>query len=161
MLLEAFYEKRRDELVAALSSYSGDREAAADAVQEAFLRALNNRALLSGMQEKTLWSWLYATAKNALIDEKRKASRTRQYDNVDEFDLVDDLADGLVDTILVGELMHKLPANLFPIISLRYFGGLNATEIGALKGIPPATVRSQIRSALSIMKKHMKSSNLY
>ena len=152
MRLEAFYEQHKDELIAVLTRYSRDGEAAADAVQESFLKALKNYILLSDMQDKTLWSWLYTTAKNVLIDEKRKASRAEQCDVIDEVDPAGDLE----DMILVGEMLHKLPPNLSQVVSLRYFGGLNATEIGAMIGIPPATVRSQIRSALSIMKKHIK-----
>jgi len=148
-LLEAYYERHKDELVGVLSRYSGDREAAADAVQEAFVKALQRRALLSGMEEKSLWSWLYTTAKNALTDEKRKAARLEPYGDRDE---ADTSAADPTDALLVEQLLHKLPPNLIYVVSLRYFGGLNATEIGAMKGIPPATVRSQLRAAISILK---------
>ena len=86
MRLEVFYAQHKDELVAILTRYAGDREAAADAVQEFFLRALNNYTALSAMQEKTLWSWLYTAAKNALIDKKRKTSRTAQHEAFDDAD---------------------------------------------------------------------------
>ena len=149
MLLEAFYEQHKDQLTAVLSRYSGDREASADAVQESFLKALNNRAALSEMPEKQLWSWLYSTAKNALIDEKRKGKRT-------DLNEIDDAAiafDDPTDAILARQLLYKLPANLMQVVSLKYFGGLSSSEIGAMKGIPPATVRSQLRSAMTMMKK--------
>lgn len=151
MHLETFYQQHKDELVAVLARYSGDDEAAVDAVQEAFLKALKNLTNLSEMQEKSLWSWLYTTAKNVLIDEKRKTSRLEQYDIYDEVDPAGDL----IDTILLKDLLHKLPTRLIHVVSLRYFGGLNATEIGALKDIPPATVRSQLRSAMSIMRRYI------
>ena len=54
MLLEAFYELNKDKLSSVLARYSSDREAAADAVQDAFLKALQNRGTLSNMQEKSL-----------------------------------------------------------------------------------------------------------
>ena len=151
MRLEVFYEQHKDEMVAVLARYSGDREAAADAVQESFLKALKNHALLSEMPEKTLWSWLYTTAKNALVDEKRKMSRIEPYGDYDEADPAGDP----IDAMLVKDLLHKLPQNLIHVVALRYFGGLNATEIGTLKGIPPATVRSQLRAALQIMRKYI------
>jgi len=149
--LELFYEQHKDELVAVLTRYSGDHDLAVDAVQEAFLKALNKLANPSEMQEKSLWSWLYTTAKNVLIDEKRKGSRIDQYNDFDEAGLADDFD----DIIFVKELLHKLPPNLIHIVSLKYFGGLNAAEIGELKGIPSATVRSQLRSAISIMRRHV------
>ncbi len=153
VLLETFYEQHKDELTSVLSRYASDREAAADAVQESFLKALQNYAVLSRMQEKSLWSWLYTTAKNALIDDKRKTSRNELYDDFDSFDEADP-ADDPTDAIMVRELLHRLPPNLIHVVSLRYFGGLNSTEIGVMKGIPAATVRSQLRAAMGILKRY-------
>jgi len=149
--LEAFYAQNKDKLTAVLERYSGDSEAAADAVQDAFLRALKNRDTFSKMQEKSLWSWLYTTAKNALIDEKRKSTRLLPLDGYDEADPAGDFT----DTIAVREMLHKLPPGLMHIVSLRYFGGLNATEIGRLKNVPPATVRTQLRTAMQLLRKHV------
>jgi len=151
VLLEAFYELNKDKLTSVLARYSSDREAAADAVQDAFLKALQNRGTLSNMQEKSLWSWLYTTAKNALIDEKRKTSRNEPLGSYEKTGPAEDLTDAIV----VRDTLHKLPPDLMHIVSLRYFGGLNATEIGRLKGMPPATVRSQLRAALAILKRHI------
>ena len=149
--VEVFYEMNKDKMTDVLSRYSGDTEGAADAVQEAFLKALRNREMFSNMPEKSMWSWLYTTAKNALIDEKRKASR---FDALGDHDEIDPAGD-FVDTIVIEELLHKLPENLFHIVSLRYFGGMNATEIGEFKNISPATVRSQLRAAINILRKHI------
>jgi len=149
--VEVFYEMNKNKMTDVLSRYSGDAEGAADAVQEAFLKALKNREMFINMQEKSMWSWLYTTAKNALIDEKRKTSR---FDALGDHDEIDPAGD-FVDTIAIEELLHKLPENLSHIVSLRYFGGMNATEIGEFKNIPPATIRSQLRAALSILRKHI------
>jgi RNA polymerase sigma-70 factor (ECF subfamily) len=146
MTLETYYVRHKDELTAVLSRYSGDEEAAADAVQDAFLKALKTNITLP---EKSLWSWLYTTAKNRLIDEKRKAARSGPVDGIDEFAVDDDPT----DKIMVRQLLHKLPPHLSHVVSLRYFGGMNASEIGQMKGLPPATVRSQLRAALSMIKK--------
>jgi len=151
VLLEAFYEQNKDKLTTVLAQYSRDLEASADAVQYAFLKALENRDALSKMQEKSLWSWLYTTAKNALIDEKRKASRNQSLGDYDEVDPAGDLT----DAVAIRDLLHKLPPNLMHVASLRYYGGLNATEIGRLNGVPPSTVRSQLRAAMQILRKHI------
>ena len=150
MLLEAYYEDNKDKLTSVLARYSGDYDASADAVQEAFIRALKNRALLCAMPEKSLWSWLYTAAKNALTDEKRKTSRLEQFEDRGEAGPESDPT----DAILAKEMLYKLPPNLMNVVALRYYGGLNATEIGEMKGIPAATVRSQLRAALAILKKH-------
>ena len=151
MSLEIFYEENKNRMINTLTAYSRDNEAARDAVQNAFLKAFENYDTLSLMPEKALWSWLYTTAKNSLTDEKRKTSRFMSHEMSDEADLTADPT----DAILVKQLLHKLPENLLHIVSLRYFSGLNATEIGKLKGIPPATVRSQLRAGISILKKYV------
>ena len=150
-MLEAYYVQNKDKLTAVLTRYSSDREAAADAVQDAFLKALQNRDIYSAMQEKSLWSWFYTTAKNALIDEKRKMARLLALDGFDEAYSTGDIT----EAIAVRDLLGKLPTDLMHVVYLRYYAGLNATEIGELKGIPPATVRSQLHTAIKIMRRYV------
>ena len=100
------------------------------------------------MPEKSLWAWLYAAAKNALIDEKRKGKRLEPYEDYDEADWPNDPT----DAILARDLLYKLPPNLMHVVSLRYIAGLNASEIGAMEGLPAATVRSRLRTAITLMK---------
>lgn len=151
MLLEKFYENNKDQLISKLTSYSGDKEAAKDAVQETFLKALANRELLFQMPEAALWSWLYTTAKNSLTDEKRRTGRLVAYDDYDEVDPAGDYT----TTIMVKQLLHHLPDHLVHVVSLRYYGNLNSTEIGKLIGIPAATVRTQLRTAITILRKYI------
>ncbi|MCL2080595.1 MAG: sigma-70 family RNA polymerase sigma factor [Oscillospiraceae bacterium] len=151
--MEVFYELHKDELVAVMTRHSRDGEKSKDAVQEAFLKALNHREALSAMKQKSLWAWMYTAAKNALIDEKRRTARVVAYEDTGMAEAADPAPDP-TDAIMVRELMHRLPPELMRIVSLRYFGGMNATEIGEMKGIPPSTVRSQLRTALSILRKY-------
>jgi len=44
--------------------------------------------------------------------------------------------------------ISQLDAELRVVVALRYFAGLDATEIGAALSIPPATVRTRLRRAL-------------
>lgn len=45
-----------------------------------------------------------------------------------------------------------LPADLLVVVSLRFYAGLDATEIGAILDIPPATVRTRLRRALQVLR---------
>lgn len=38
------------------------------------------------------------------------------------------------------------------VVALRYYAGLDATEIGAALGIPPATARTRLRRALELLR---------
>lgn len=45
-----------------------------------------------------------------------------------------------------------LPADLLVVVSLRFYAGLDATEIGAMLDMPPATVRTRLRRALQLLR---------
>jgi RNA polymerase sigma-70 factor (ECF subfamily) len=45
------------------------------------------------------------------------------------------------------------------LIALRYFAGLDATEIGAMLGAPPATVRTRLRRALALLRQRLNGPN--
>jgi RNA polymerase sigma-70 factor (ECF subfamily) len=148
-LLEIIYSENFDSLVSALTAFSRDEQAAEDAVQQAFLQALKHRETLEAMPEKSARSWLYATAKNALVDAKRRSKRLLALDpDVEQGYTPPDIADSLTVT----GLLAALPGDLRQIVELRYFTGLNATDIGQSLGIPPATVRTKLRSALQKMR---------
>lgn len=42
------------------------------------------------------------------------------------------------------------------LIALRYYAGLDASEIGALLGVPAATVRTRLRRALTLLRAQLK-----
>lgn len=56
------------------------------------------------------------------------------------------------------DLRHALAA-LEPesqqLIALRYFAGLDSTELGAMLGLPPATVRTRLRRALLLLRQRL------
>ncbi len=41
------------------------------------------------------------------------------------------------------------------LIALRYFAGLDSAEIGAMLGAPPATVRTRLRRALTLLRQRL------
>jgi len=58
-----------------------------------------------------------------------------------QVDVTDQLADVLA-----------LPEHLRVVVALRYYAGLDATEIGAALGIPAGTVRSRLHRALEQLR---------
>lgn len=149
MLLEVCFQNHKDEFIKKLTHYSRDEDTSLDAVQEAFLRALNNREYLESLNESALKAWIYVTSKNILIDNKRKSSRITSFTQEESY--VEDLDNKL----LVEDLLKNLPGDLIQVVSMKYFGDLNSTEIGKLLNIPAATVRTRLRLANSIMKKYL------
>jgi RNA polymerase sigma-70 factor (ECF subfamily) len=56
------------------------------------------------------------------------------------------------------DALAQLPDELRAIVTLRYFGGLDASEIGSVLGAPPATVRTCLRRALGLLRTQLQPS---
>lgn len=55
----------------------------------------------------------------------------------------------------VREAIRRLDTDHQQLVALRYYVGLDATEIGAALGVPPATVRTRLRRALALMRDYL------
>jgi RNA polymerase sigma-70 factor (ECF subfamily) len=51
--------------------------------------------------------------------------------------------------------IDTLDDDLRLVVVLRYYSGMDATEVGAILGIPPATVRTRLRRALRMLRGQM------
>jgi RNA polymerase sigma-70 factor (ECF subfamily) len=51
--------------------------------------------------------------------------------------------------------VNELREELQVIVALRYYAGMDATEVGDALGIPPATVRTRLKRALGILRERM------
>jgi RNA polymerase sigma-70 factor (ECF subfamily) len=56
------------------------------------------------------------------------------------------------DTLDLQRAISELNDDLRYIIALRFYAGLDATEIGALLETPPATIRTRLRRALTLLR---------
>ena len=100
-----------------------------------------------------MMAWLYACARNAAVDIKR---RERRYAPMPDYDTPDTEGLDLTNKMTVEELTRVLPPELSIPIHMKYYQGMYSTEIGHIMGIPPATVRTRLRKALSVMRRNMK-----
>ena len=55
--------------------------------------------------------------------------------------------------------IDTLDETLRLVVVLRYYSGMDATEVGAILGIPPATVRTRLRRALRTLRGRMSAAN--
>ena len=53
------------------------------------------------------------------------------------------------------EALLELPTELKVVVTLRYFGGMDSSEIGHALGLPAATIRSRLRRALTLLRDHL------
>ena len=121
-----------------------DMREAEDAAQETFLRALTHIGDLQDLSSEQRRAWLYKTAQRLYIDHIRKAARETDSDPAD-LEITPFQED--FSAPAVGQLVGRLPPEEQAIFILRHFEGYNATELGEIFSLPPATVRSRLAAA--------------
>lgn len=126
---------------------TGQRAAAEDVAQEAFLRAMINYHILAPLDERGRWAWLRKTARNLFIDQCRRDRRSGE--EVPEIPIEENFTRAEVWRA-IGELRDG-ERELF---YLRYFAGFNSTELGKMFDLSPSTVRARLRSARETLKKN-------
>ncbi len=146
-MLTGLYERHYNEILSFSMSLTKNLQAAEDITQEAFMRMLANSDTLLGLSQPQCRSWLYKTAKNIFIDRARK-QRFEAETETEEKSTEDDLS-----SVMVAQLLYKLPQPEGALFRLRYFEGYNATELGEMFNLPPSTVRSKLSDARSILRR--------
>jgi len=128
----------------------GDRGRAEDAVQEAFA-AIWRSAASYRPERGPAAGWLYAVARNAIIDRFRKAG-----DPVAEVPELVSAEAGppeRAEASFVSWRVHRALETLSPrereVIELAYWSGMSQSEVAAYLGIPLGTVKTRTRSALA------------
>ena len=167
MRIEEAFKEYRESMLRAMLSFSGDEEAAEDGVSHAFTQALVHRSMLEAMPEPAMKAWLYAAARNAIVDIKRKETRFSHFTGFTKFNETGDeeIADPrqedftvkLVAQQFVEQLLETLDDSLRIPIELKYYETMNATEIGEAMNLPAATVRTRLRTAMLRLREEQNS----
>jgi len=128
---------------------------AEDAAQEAFVRAW--RAWPELRDVRDVRPWLLRIVVNVCQSWLRGSFGTHRHRSIPIVDdlplLSDDLGDTAhADALDLAEAIAALEVDLRTIVQLRYFAGLDATEIGAVLHVAPATIRTRLRRALTLLR---------
>jgi RNA polymerase sigma-70 factor (ECF subfamily) len=128
----------------------GDRGRAEDATQETFASIW--RSASSYRSERGPGApWLYAVARNAIVDRARARSETPT-DVPDEASSEPgppDEAERSWVAWRVHRALQELPEHERPLLELAYWSGLSQSEIADFLNIPLGTVKTRTRAALS------------
>jgi RNA polymerase sigma factor (sigma-70 family) len=134
-----------------------DRQLAEDILQEAFVKIWNNFSSYDSSKGR-LFTWMLNITRNLTIDTIRSKGYKKQEkiqktenavsytsNNIDENDKFDAL--GIRNqTMLLKEDQKR-------VIHLAYFEGFTQYEISKKLGIPIGTVKTRMRTAISVLKK--------
>ena len=132
---------------------------AEDAAQEAILRAWQHWADLRDAEAVRPWLLQITVNLCRQWHRGRFGTRRRRTESLASADLLaapllagDLNAADYTATLDLRQALDGLPHHLRLIVALRYFGDMDATEIGFVLHLPPATVRTRLRRALSILR---------
>jgi RNA polymerase sigma factor (sigma-70 family) len=139
---------------------------AEDAAQEALMRAWQARSSLR--DAAAFRPWLVRITVNVCRDWQRGRFGTGRrlvepFDISDAADLTAALGSdpGASDHTAALDLRAAI-ARLDPeyqvVVALRYYVGMDASEVGSALGVPSATVRTRLRRALSLLREHLSAS---
>ncbi len=152
--------KRYRRLVwAAVDAVVADETAAADLVQEAFIRAYEKLHTFRGRSRFS--SWLYRVARNQALSHVRRLRRRPPPASLDdgaagERDLHEKTAgDGgpdqdyehLARARAVERMLKSLPASYRELVNLHYLGEFSYQDIADTLGMPINTVKTKLRRA--------------
>jgi RNA polymerase sigma factor (sigma-70 family) len=140
---ERFYEERKDEVLGYLARLLG-REAAEDAFQETFLRALRAYGRLE--HGRQLRAWVFTIATRVALDERR---RRRPVGEPVEIAVGDSRPAYAELEHLAGELP---PAERAAVV-LRYGYDLSYDDIGAALGSSPEAARQAASSGVRRLRR--------
>lgn len=156
---EAIYDRHGSAAFSLAYRIAGNRSAAEDIVQEAFLSVWRS-SVRYNPERGNLRSWLLSVVHNRAIDSIRRAVvHTRHQvdaEGLEERKAAPELTDveaiRRAESRTVRAAMEQLPPDQLKVVELAYFGGFTHSQIADMLGMPLGTVKGRMRLALDKMR---------
>ena len=152
--LRELYRRYSGELFGFACNALGDRELAEEVVQDVFAQAWRAAASYDASRA-TVRTWLYAIARNRVVDARRRAAARpalAEGAEPEEHAATDQRLEQAVLRWQVAAALAHLSADHREMIRLAHYGGLTLREIADHKGIPLGTVKSRTSYALRALR---------
>jgi RNA polymerase sigma factor (sigma-70 family) len=134
----------------------GNHHDAEELVQQVFVRAWKGRDGFDP-ERGSLGAWLLGIARRLIADRYASLDRDRKVISAAESIAPPDTdvksVERVVDRVVVGNELNRLPDEQRMVLRLAYYGNLSHSEIAASTGLPVGTVKSHIRRALIQLRK--------
>ena len=153
---EVFYDRHGGVAYSLAYRIVGERGAAEDVTQEAFISIWRSGARYDKARG-SVRTWMLGIVRNRAIDFLRsKAGRAPKLDFDDDSILEQRPAEGLTDSEAlrretaqeVRGALDELPGEQAKVIQMAYFGGFSHSEIAGMLGVPLGTVKGRMRLGL-------------
>jgi len=148
--LRELYRRYAPELFGFATNALGDRELAEEVVQDVFAQVWR-RADSYDQRRASVRTWLYAIARNRIIDAHRRAAVRPKRADDDALDTAAEVDAALDQAVLrwqVTAALSRLSPQHREVIRLAHYGGLTMREISERTGVPIGTVKSRTSYAL-------------
>ncbi len=152
--LRELYRRYAGELFGFACNAVGDRELAEEVVQDVFAR-LWRHAGDYDPGKASVRTWLYAIARNRIVDARRRAAARPGLAQPETEERVEELDRELEQAVLrwqVAAALARLSPQHREVIRLSHWGGLSLREIAERKGIPLGTAKSRAYYALQSLR---------
>jgi RNA polymerase sigma-70 factor (ECF subfamily) len=165
---ESLFRRYKTPIFAFLLRQCGDRETASDLSQDVFTRLV--RSARSFQHQSKFSTWIYTIARNAAVDNARRA-RHRTHASLEDSHDPDSLRLGdrvandgpgpdrsAIAERLRGDLtaaIGVLPAEQREVFLLREYHGMPFQEIAEVVGAKVGTVKSRMRYALEALRREL------
>jgi RNA polymerase sigma-70 factor (ECF subfamily) len=151
--LEALYEAAAGRIYGLALWRTGSVEDASDVVQDVFLRVVEARDRLGGVEEPL--AWLLGLAHHVAVDVARRTKRraTVPLDGVAFLAAAGRDHSSAIDAARVSRLLEQLPAAQRDAIYLRHFEECSFAGIGRITGVPTFTAASRYRLGIGRLRR--------
>ena len=149
--MAALYERNFRSFVAGAYAVVGDPEAARDAVQEAFARALRQRRRFRGEAPLEVWVW------KVVINVARDMARRSRASELSGDELVE-LASVSSETAVVASLrdeLRLLPERQRLTVFFHYYADLPYDEVARLLDVAPGTIGASLNAARATLHRRI------
>ncbi len=158
MYIRLYNEYKKPVYHLVLSRISGDRETAADILQDTFLAALNSLSRLRNAEH--IEAWLITIAKNKIIDHFRKCGTSKKYAHIvrHEEECRAQDADELEENeraALVRLGMYGLNPEYRNLLTMRCWEDMSVKDIALKIGRTPKAVENMLFRARESLKKEI------
>ncbi len=152
---DALYRAARDDVFAYVATLLGDRGAAEDVTALAFERAFRKRRSYDARRGSER-AWLFGIARNAALDELRR--RSRHAELVAEPEDVDapggdESAEAAMRRAVIRKAMAQLSARERELVALKFFAGLQNTEIARVIGTSESNAGTRVHRVLEKLRR--------
>ncbi|MDA9865459.1 RNA polymerase sigma factor [bacterium] len=151
--MRRLYERYHDPLMAFLIGRGADLTTAPDVLQDTMLEVWRSADRFRGAS--SFKTWVFAIARNKLIDRQRKQSK--MYDLVDVPEIADDAlnpeaaAVASSDEKRVRRCLEGLKPAHLTAIRLAFYEDLNYAEIASIESVPVGTIKTRVHHAKRLL----------